>query len=106
MGKVKNSLEKFIGNIPDSKLCAFPTIPRKIHTDANYRLDMQGMTSAEPQKHNLQIQVNKDTPITTLAKAAPLTVAGPVLVPLDNPWTPDDIKAMFLRTRHEKFMRA
>lgn len=36
------------------------------------------MTSDSPAKHNLQIQVNKGTGISTLKKAAPKTVAGPV----------------------------
>ena len=37
------------------------------------------MTSDKPPKHNLQIQVNKGTSISTLKKVAPKTVAGPVL---------------------------
>ena len=36
------------------------------------------MTSDNPAKHNLQIQVNKGTGISTLKKTAPKTVAGPV----------------------------
>ena len=56
------------------------------------------MTSA--QEHNLQVQVNKGTSISTLKKVAPNTVAGPVLVPSDNTWTAskirDELKNMLL----------
>jgi len=48
------------------------------------------MTSA--QEHNLQIQINKGTSISTLKKFAPQTVAGPVLVPSGDPWTASKIK--------------
>ena len=37
------------------------------------------MTSDKLPKHNLQIQVNKGTKISTLKNVAPRTVAGPVL---------------------------
>jgi len=43
------------------------------------------MTGA--QEHNLQIQINKGTSISTLKKFAPATVAGPVLVPSSQPWS-------------------
>lgn len=43
-------------------------------------------------KHNLQVQVNKGTSISSLKKLAPSTVAGPVLVPQENPYTPAQIK--------------
>lgn len=44
------------------------------------------------QKHNLQVQVNKGTSISSLKKLAPSTVAGPVLVPKEKPYTPAQIK--------------
>jgi len=49
------------------------------------------MTSA--QEHNLQVQINKGTSISTLKKFAPKTVAGPVLVPSKNPWSASTIRA-------------
>lgn len=54
------------------------------------------MTSSNPQEHNLQVQVNKGTTISTLKKHAPSTVAGPVLVPSNDPWTADQIKSALL----------
>ena len=43
-------------------------------------------------EHNLQIQVNRGTTITTLKKLAPKTIAGPVLVPSGDPWPPSKIR--------------
>lgn len=59
------------------------------------------MTTKDPkkpeddQKHNLQIQANKETDISTLKKVAPKTVAGPVLVSSKEPETADAIKTKF-----------
>lgn len=52
------------------------------------------MTTAH--EHNLQIQINKGTKISTLKKLAPNTIAGPVLVPYENPWSAAEIKEMFM----------
>jgi hypothetical protein len=41
--------------------------------------------------YNLQVQINNQTRITSLKKAAPRTVAH-VLVPTDDTWTPQQIK--------------
>jgi hypothetical protein len=41
------------------------------------------MTSGDPRQHNLQVQVNKGTTITSLKKVAPNTVAH-VLVDEEN----------------------
>jgi len=42
------------------------------------------MTSGEPKEHNLQVQINKETTITSLKKSAPQTVAT-LLVSKDDP---------------------
>jgi hypothetical protein len=42
------------------------------------------MTSGEPKQHNLQVQINKETTVTSLKKSAPQTVAT-LLVLKDNP---------------------
>ncbi|KAJ7217077.1 hypothetical protein GGX14DRAFT_601928 [Mycena pura] len=98
MGKARTALKDF-DDLPDDKLEALPTLPGTIYKDTNFRLDMQGMTTPvtekrnkqvvviEPAKHNLQIQVNKNTTVSTLKKAVPNTVAGPILVPSDAPCT-------------------
>ncbi|KAI1177569.1 hypothetical protein F4777DRAFT_541438 [Nemania sp. FL0916] len=90
MGKANKALRAFIDGIPNSKLESLSTNPGKIHSDDDFRLDMQGMTSDKPPKHNLQIQINNETRISTLKKLAPKTVAGPVLV--DPGKTPDPAK--------------
>lgn len=43
-------------------------------------------------KHNLQVQVNKGTSISSLKKLVPSTVAGPVLVPQANRYNPAQIR--------------
>jgi len=49
------------------------------------------MTSGDPKMHNLQVQINKETTITSLKKSAPQTVAT-LLVLKDNPPSAADIK--------------
>jgi hypothetical protein len=49
------------------------------------------MTSGSPKKHNLQVQINKETTITSLKKSAPQTVAT-LLVPDDESMTSQQIK--------------
>jgi len=49
------------------------------------------MTSGDPKKHNLQVQINKETTITSLKKSAPQTVAT-LLVLKDNPPSAATIK--------------
>jgi hypothetical protein len=42
MGKASKALKDFIDDIPDSDLEALPTTPGTIHSDIDFRLDMQG----------------------------------------------------------------
>ncbi|KAF7955396.1 uncharacterized protein EAE97_000655 [Botrytis byssoidea] len=88
MGKNTKRAEDFIDDIPDSTLTGFPTSGGTIYKDADFRLDMQGMTTGDPKKHNLQVQVTK---VTTLKKAAPKTVAS-LLVLQDDPPSAETIK--------------
>ncbi|KAF5963800.1 hypothetical protein FBULB1_13168 [Fusarium bulbicola] len=94
MGKASKELKGFINEIPDSSLNALPSNPGTIRKTTDFRLDMQGMTTDG--KHNLQVQVNNGTTISTLKKVAPKTVAGPALVPSDGSWTAADIRAELL----------
>jgi hypothetical protein len=94
MGKATKLLKAFINGIPDHVLIGISTNPGKIWADTDFRLDMQGMTSA--QQHNLQVQINNGTTISTLKKFAPQTVAGPVLAPSDDSMTPAEIRAQLL----------
>jgi hypothetical protein len=113
MGNNTTRAEDFIDDIPNCKLAGLPTIPRTIYKNTDFRLDMQGvrsflpfpfspllhlsnswqyqMTSGDPKKHNIQVQVNKGTTVTTLKKAAPRTVAS-VLVLQDDPPSAETIK--------------
>ncbi|KAI0866506.1 hypothetical protein F4860DRAFT_508903 [Xylaria cubensis] len=96
MGKARDALLDFIITIPDSKLQYFSVSDHPtIYSDANFRLDMQGITSGNPRFYNLQIQANKQTRITTLMKAAPQTVAGPVFVEVGTLSLPADIRDEF-----------
>ncbi|RPA96348.1 hypothetical protein L873DRAFT_1791690 [Choiromyces venosus 120613-1] len=96
MGVVKNSLIEFIENIPDGKLTGFPMWRGHIWYDNNYRLDMQGMTSGVNKKHNMQIQANRGSRASSIAKLAPRTVAGPVLIGVEDEFTPQEVRDMFL----------
>ena len=50
----------FIDDIPDLKLLGgFPSKSCTIHSDLNYRLDVQTITTGPPKAWNLQIQANK-----------------------------------------------
>ncbi|PQE17865.1 hypothetical protein CJF30_00010352 [Rutstroemia sp. NJR-2017a BBW] len=85
MGKNTKRVQEFIDGIPDSKLTALPSSAGTIYTTTDFRLDMQGLTSGDPQKHNLQIQINKQTTITSLKKSAPQTVATLLVLKNDAP---------------------
>ncbi|KAK3332335.1 hypothetical protein B0T19DRAFT_100867 [Cercophora scortea] len=93
MGKAANSIVSFIDSIPDEKLVGFskPNPSYNVWKDADFRLDVQNMTSDKPQMFNLQIQVNSGTGITTLKKLAKKskfngTTVSKALVPVDGSW--------------------
>ncbi|TEY35181.1 hypothetical protein BOTCAL_0600g00070 [Botryotinia calthae] len=90
MSKNTKRAEDFINDIPDSKLTGFPTSEGTIHKNTDFRLNMQGMTTGDPKKHNLQVQVNKET-VAILKKVAPKTVAS-LLVLQDDPPSAETIK--------------
>lgn len=108
MGKANKAFKEFLESIPLSKLTGLPDTPSTIHSDDNYRLDMQGVlttiaksnlqqlieevqiTSKKPKKHNLQIQVNYQTTVSSLKRAAPVTVST-VLVLKHYPPPAEDI---------------
>lgn len=112
MGKATKALKAFIEGIPDTSLARLSMSAGTIYSDTDFRLDMQGVRIPIPfdqiyllltcvqmttaQEHNLQVQVNKGTSISTLKKVAPATVAGPVLVPSGSPWSAADIRAQLL----------
>ncbi|KAF8421199.1 hypothetical protein EV426DRAFT_565631 [Tirmania nivea] len=91
MGKASKALRDFIEAIPDAKINPPPKSAGTIWSDDNYRLDMQGLTSDKPPKYNLQIQINKQTNISTIKNMAPKTVAI-YLTPTENPEPPAVIR--------------
>ncbi|KAI0260080.1 hypothetical protein BC834DRAFT_846332 [Gloeopeniophorella convolvens] len=88
---LKKALQEFIAEIPAARLTGFPNNPGTIYTDANFRFDMQGLTKTA---WNLQIQANKNAPNTSVAKAAPASVAA-VLVDFTAVFTAEQVRAAF-----------
>ena len=113
MGKANKALTEFLDNIPDSKLTGISETPGTLWNDENFRLDLQGvstvsyyilpkliallaslaytrnhwlqMTSGTPKKFNLQVQINKQSPITslkTLASGGKNTTVATVIAPV------------------------
>ncbi|RPA96360.1 hypothetical protein L873DRAFT_1773052 [Choiromyces venosus 120613-1] len=97
MGAAKKALIAFIEDIPDAKLAGFPMSRGLIWYNNCFRLDMQGLTSGVPKKYNLQIQANRGSGVTTVEKLAPDTVAGPVLIGVEDEVTPQEVRDMFLQ---------
>ncbi|RPA89055.1 hypothetical protein L873DRAFT_1823557 [Choiromyces venosus 120613-1] len=54
------------------------------------------MTSGVNKKYNLQIQANRGSQVASIAMLAPNTVAGPVLVGVEDEVTPQEVRDMFL----------
>ncbi|RSL71773.1 hypothetical protein CEP53_001349 [Fusarium sp. AF-6] len=88
MGKAGKALRNFILSIPDDKINGFTDGEHTLYKDANYRLDNQGLTTGDPQRYSLQVQV---TTLSTLKREVGKTVAT-ALVPTAEDWTPDMIR--------------
>lgn len=110
MGKNTRLCKAFVESIPAEKLSGFVTNTGTIFSDNDWRLDMQGvstrdpmgfassmvlttgqMTSDKPSQHNLQIQINKQTSITSLKKHAPKSVAT-LIVPADGSMSAEQVR--------------
>ena len=88
MGKITKRVKEFIENIPNSKLDGLPSTGGKPQTFTSTCkvyvspinilskfMTQSQMTSGDPKQHNSQVQINKQTKVTSLKKAAPQTVA-------------------------------
>lgn len=64
-------------------------------SEANQYMQLTTERKGQPQAHNLQIQVNGQTKVKQLQKLAPATVAGPVLVPVKDPWPANTVREKF-----------
>jgi len=58
MGGNEKKVEDFLDKVPDDKLTGLSQTVKCLYKNEEFRLDMQGMTSDDPQQHNLQVQVN------------------------------------------------
>ena len=104
----------FIDAIPDSKLLgSFRTTKGLIHTDGDYRLDTQGMTSV-PVHWNIQIQCNKYKGCKGKNSKSSVNIAAEqstrkggstarIFVSCDNPWSPAKVKAELVKSVNEFF---
>jgi len=54
------------------------------------------MTSDKPPKYNLQVQINRETTISSLKKSAPQSVTI-ALVPSDGSWTAKEIRNALIK---------
>ncbi|KAM5540050.1 hypothetical protein V8D89_006190 [Ganoderma adspersum] len=102
--KASTALTDFITGIHDDKLKDIGESQHTIVKDTDFRLDMQGMTTAQPNKkppvpskYNLQVQINRQTKISTLKKHQPATVATYLADKKDDPAT---IRAGLLKGRN------
>jgi hypothetical protein len=94
MGKLGKTLLAFIENVPDSRLeGGFTCVTKTIWRDADYRLDMQAITTDEPRCWNLQVQINKGGRFTSgkIAgrKGASVAMAQ---VPIQDPFSAATIR--------------
>jgi hypothetical protein len=100
-GSPTDHIKDFIDSIPDSSLTgAFGDNGTKVYGDIDYRLDMQGYTTAQEGrgiKFNLQVQVNYGCRKKSVAKLAPDSVAC-LLLPVDETWTPQEIRDAVKKT--------
>lgn len=104
MGEAKDALTDFINAIPASKLTDIPkTTTTGVFKTKHFRMDIQGPTTSKKgqgKRYNLQIQVNRETAITTLKKLAPKTV--PMSQPPmdgDKDWTAEENRNDFKKNR-------
>ncbi|KAJ5225133.1 hypothetical protein N7468_006358 [Penicillium chermesinum] len=95
MGKASKALKAFIVGIPDGKLSGFTSGEHTLYSDADFRLDNQGLTTGDPQYYNLHVQINNQTTISTLQREKGATIAN-TLVPTDGSWTPEQIRVALL----------
>ena len=113
---LKKVLSAFVDDIPEAKLQNFPGSPGTLHKDANFRLDLQGVSAIFPQfrtsmcstvsaqvtktAYNLQIQAKNGAPNTSVRKVAPKSVAA-VLKNFSSHATVAEVRQAFHRSAEE-----
>ncbi|KAI0406156.1 hypothetical protein F4802DRAFT_613781 [Xylaria palmicola] len=89
------TLRAFVEGTPDGKLVYLPP-SGTIHITEDFRLHVLGVTSEQPPRCMLYIQVNKGTRIATMKKMEGKNIVGPLFVPADTTTDPIQIKRGFL----------
>ncbi|PMD17942.1 hypothetical protein NA56DRAFT_707350 [Hyaloscypha hepaticicola] len=84
--------------IANDKLRSLPGNAGTIHFNKNFRLDMQGLTT-KYRFWNLQIQINKETTLTSLKTLSGTTIAT-VICP--QQFDAKELKAMFIQSAETK----
>ncbi|KAF9578640.1 hypothetical protein BGW38_005463 [Lunasporangiospora selenospora] len=97
----KKVILAFIASIPDGKISDMPdgTGSNPLWDSVDLRLDMQGMTSNSPKKHNLQIQINAEAThksLKTQSKSKLNTSVAAVLAPPGS--SPKKIREGFVKS--------
>ncbi|KAK4246189.1 hypothetical protein C7999DRAFT_33404 [Corynascus novoguineensis] len=106
MGKASAAIRAFIESIPDEKLTGFadPDPSYTIYSNTDFRLDLQNKTSTKPPNYNLQVQVNRQSTISTLKRMKKKTgntgtTVAKALVPTDGSWNAAAVRAALLAGR-------
>lgn len=124
MGKATAALRDFIESIPDAKLTGFrdPRPAYMVYSTRDFRLDVRNVsgaslsihslilptlfwkTSTKPPKYNLQVQINRQSTISTLKAMKDKTgdtstTMAKALVPTDGSWSAATIPATLLANR-------
>ncbi|KAK9481865.1 hypothetical protein V1527DRAFT_455585 [Lipomyces starkeyi] len=106
MGKASDAIIGFIESIPDGKLRGFsdPNPAYTVYQTLDLRLDVQNMASGDPPMYNIQVQINRETSISTLkrmnqkSKKSGTSVAK-ALVPADGLWDAASVRQALLNGR-------
>ncbi|KAK9364366.1 hypothetical protein V1509DRAFT_91962 [Lipomyces kononenkoae] len=106
MGKASDAIIEFIEGIPDGKLRGFsdPHPAYTVYQTLHFRLDVQNMTTADPPMYDIQVQINRETSISTLkrmnekSKKSGTSVAK-ALVPADGSWDAASVRQALLHGR-------
>ncbi|KAK9319194.1 hypothetical protein V1517DRAFT_341959 [Lipomyces orientalis] len=106
MGRASDALIDFIEGVPDGKLRGFsdPNPAYTVYQTLDFRLDVQNMTPGDPPMYNIQVQINRETSISTLkrmnqkSKKSGTTVAR-ALVPADGSWDAISVRQALINGR-------
>jgi hypothetical protein len=95
----KKLIKQWIQDIPDSKLVGGMADGESVYYDKYMRLDSQRNFKGPDglMYYNLQVQINRECPDSTLKKIAPKSVAI-CICPVENEWSAAQIKASLIES--------